>query len=122
MVSNQGRACRFDLSSVRTQGRVSSGVRGIRLEDATLAGMILTNDINTSVLTLSKHGMGKRTRLGLGEKIPTIRHGELQYDENGDPKNEMDGYRITKRGGKGVITMNLNDGDLISRVHQIPDL
>ena len=34
----------------------------------------------------------------------------------------MDGYRITKRGGKGVITMNLNDGDVISRVHQVPDL
>ena len=122
MVSNHGRACRFDLSSVRTQGRVSSGVRGIRLEDATLAGMILTNDIDTSVLTLSKQGMGKRTRLGKGEKIPTIRDGEQQYDEEGVAKTEMDGYRVTKRGGKGVITMNLNDGDVISRVHQVPDL
>ena len=123
MVSNLGRACRFDLSSVRTQGRVSSGVRGIRLgDDAVLAGMILTNDIDTSVLTLSKQGMGKRTRLGKGEKILTIRNDEQQYDENGDPKTEMDGYRVTKRGGKGVITMNLNDGDVISRVHQVPDL
>ena len=122
MVSNHGRACRFDLSSVRTQGRVSSGVRGIRLEDAKLAGMILTNDIDTSVLTLSKQGMGKRTRLGKGEKIPTIRDGEQQYDEDGVAKTEMDGYRVTKRGGKGVITMNLNDGDVISRVHQVPDL
>ena len=123
MVSNLGRACRFDLSSVRTQGRVSSGVRGIRLEgEATLAGMILTNDIDTSVLTLSKQGMGKRTRLGKGEKILTIRNDEQQFDENGDPKTEMDGYRVTKRGGKGVITMNLNDGDVISRVHQVPDL
>ena len=123
MVSNLGRACRFDLSSVRTQGRVSSGVRGIRLgDDSVLAGMILTNDIDTSVLTLSKQGMGKRTRLGKGEKILTIRNGEQQFDENGDPKTEMDGYRVTKRGGKGVITMNLNDGDVISRVHQVPDL
>ena len=123
MVSNLGRACRFDLSSVRTQGRVSSGVRGIRLgDDSVLAGMILTNDIDTSVLTLSKQGMGKRTRLGKGEKIMTIRNGEQQFDENGDPKTEMDGYRVTKRGGKGVITMNLNDGDVISRVHQVPDL
>ncbi|MDC0556716.1 DNA gyrase subunit A [Candidatus Poseidoniaceae archaeon] len=123
MVSNLGRACRFNLSSVRTQGRVSSGVRGIRLEgEATLAGMILTNDIDTSVLTLSKQGMGKRTRLGKGEKILTIRNDEQQFDENGDPKTEMDGYRVTKRGGKGVITMNLNDGDVISRVHQVPDL
>ena len=124
MVSNLGRACRFDLSSVRTQGRVSSGVRGIRLddEDSALAGMILTNDIDTSVLTLSKQGMGKRTRLGKGKKIPTIRDGEQQYDEDGEPKTEMDGYRVTKRGGKGVITMNLNDGDVISRVHQVPDL
>ena len=123
MVSNLGRACRFDLSSVRTQGRVSSGVRGIRLgDDSVLAGMILTNDIDTSVLTLSKQGMGKRTRLGKGEKIMTIRNGEQQFDDNGDPKTEMDGYRVTKRGGKGVITMNLNDGDVISRVHQVPDL
>ncbi|MGY8702099.1 MAG: DNA gyrase C-terminal beta-propeller domain-containing protein, partial [Candidatus Poseidoniales archaeon] len=124
MVSNLGRACRFDLSSVRTQGRVSSGVRGIRLDDkdAALAGMILTNDIDTSVLTLSKQGMGKRTRLGKGEKVPTIRDGEQQYYDDGEAKSEMDGYRVTKRGGKGVITMNLNDGDVISRVHQIPDL
>ena len=123
MVSNLGRACRFDLSSVRTQGRVSSGVRGIRLDSgASLAGMILTNDIDTSVLTLSKQGMGKRTRLGKGEKILSIRDGEQQYDEEGNPKTEMDGYRVTKRGGKGVITMNLNDGDVISRVHQVPDL
>ena len=123
MVSNLGRACRFELASVRTQGRVSSGVRGIRVSgDAKLAGMILTNDIDTSVLTLSKQGMGKRTRLGKGEKIMTIRDGQQVYDEDGNPKTEMDGYRITKRGGKGVITMNLNDGDVISRVHQIPNL
>jgi len=123
MVSNLGRACRFKLSDVRTQGRVSSGVRGIRLAaNASLAGMIMTNDVDTSVLTLSKQGMGKRTRIGLGEKIPTIREGEQQYDEDGIAKTEMDGYRVTKRGGKGVITMNLNEGDTISRVHQIPDL
>ena len=122
MVSNHGRACRFVLSAVRTQGRVSSGVRGIRLGDASLAGMILTNDIDTSVLTLSKQGMGKRTRLGKGEKILTIRDGEQQFDDNGDAKTEMDGYRVTNRGGKGVITMNLNEGDVISRVHQVPDL
>ena len=52
----------------------------------------------------------------------SIRDGEQQYDEDGNPKMEMDGYRVTKRGGKGVITMNLNDGDVISRVHQVPDL
>ena len=65
---------------------------------------------------------GKRTRLGKGEKILTIRNEEQVFDEEGNPKTEMDGYRITKRGGKGVITMNLNDGDVISRVHQVPDL
>ena len=52
----------------------------------------------------------------------TLRDGQQIYDEDGNPKTEMDGYRITKRGGKGVITMNLNDGDVISRVHQIPNL
>ena len=42
LVSNNGRACRFDLGSVRSQGRVSSGVRGIRLDDdCILSGMIM---------------------------------------------------------------------------------
>jgi DNA gyrase subunit A len=124
MVSSNGLACRFSLNIVRTQGRVSSGVRGLKLkEGSSLVGMILTNDVDTSVLTLSKQGMAKRTRIGSGKSIPMIRNGEPVLDAEGKPKNQTDGYRLAKnRGGFGVRTMNLNEGDLISRVHQIPDI
>ena len=120
MVSTNGRACRFDLASVRSQGRVSSGVRGIKLdESAKLAGMIMANDFsNTHVLTLTKQGMGKRTLLGSGNMLDA----EGNEVEPGTEGGERDGYRIVKRGGKGVNTMRLNDGDEISRVHQVPDL
>ncbi|MBJ60307.1 MAG: DNA gyrase subunit A [Euryarchaeota archaeon] len=124
LVSNNGLATRFSLSAVRAQGRVSSGVRGLKLKgDSTLVGMIITNDENTSVLTLSEQGMGKRTRIGTGDSIPLMKEGDPVLDSEGKQKMETDGYRLAKnRGGSGVKTMNLNDGDSIARVHQIPDL
>ena len=120
MVSTNGRACRFSLASVRSQGRVSSGVRGIKLDDsAKLAGMIMASDFsNTHVLTLTCQGMGKRTLLGSGAMLDN----EGNEVESGTEGGERDGYRIVKRGGKGVNTMRLNEGDAISRVHQVPDL
>ena len=124
MVSSNGLATRFMLNSVNSQGRVSSGVRGLKLkEGANLVGMIITNDENTSVLTLSEQGMGKRTRIGSGDSIPLMKDGEPILDSEGKQKMGTDGYRLAKnRGGSGVKTMNLNEGDAISRVHQIPDL
>ncbi len=124
MVSSNGLATRFSLSGVRAQGRVSSGVRGLKLKgDSSLVGMIITNDENTSVLTLSEQGMGKRTRIGTGDSIPLMKEGEPVLDSEGKQKMETDGYRLAKnRGGSGVKTMNLNEGDSIARVHQIPDL
>ncbi|MBS72294.1 MAG: hypothetical protein CMO20_05015, partial [Thermoplasmata archaeon] len=124
MVSNNGLACRFSLNTVRSQGRVSSGVRGLKLKDqACLVGMILTNDENTNVLTLSKQGMGKRTKIGTGKSMPSMKDGEPVLDPEGNQRMETDGYRLSKnRGGYGVKTMNLNEGDSISRVHQVPDL
>ena len=124
MVSSNGLATRFSLNVVRAQGRVSSGVRGLKLKgDSSLVGMIITNDENTSVLTLSEQGMGKRTRIGTGDSIPLMKEGEPILDSDGKQKMGTDGYRLAKnRGGSGVKTMNLNDGDRISRVHQIPDL
>ena len=124
MVSSNGLATRFSLSGVRAQGRVSSGVRGLKLKgDSSLVGMIITNDENTSVLTLTEQGMGKRTRIGSGDSIPLMKEGEPVLDSDGKQKMETDGYRLAKnRGGSGVKTMNLNEGDSIARVHQIPDL
>ena len=122
LVSSNGRACRFELNTIRSQGRASTGVKGIKLDSpALVAGMILSDneDFSTvNVLTLTKQGMGKRTILGSGKML----------DENGeevtdpDIAGKRDGYRRVRRGGKGVKTMNLNEGDEISRVHQIPDL
>ena len=124
MVSSNGLATRFMLRGIRPQGRVSSGVRGLKLKnEADLVGMIITNDENTSVLTLSKQGMCKRTRIGSGDSIPLMKEGQPILDSDGKQKMGTDGYRLAKnRGGSGVKTMNLNEGDSISRVHQIPDL
>lgn len=87
MANRNGRAIRFHESKVRTMGRVSTGVRGMRLDDDPadeIVGLItLAADSGETVLTLSEKGYGKRS--------------------------ELDGYRITNRGGKGVRTMNITD-------------
>ena len=85
-------------------------------------GMIVTDDFDTSVLTISKYGMAKRSRLGSGEMIPLMEDGGQMIDESGDQVFERDGYRKTNRGTKGVRTMSLRDGDEIVSVRQIPDL
>ena len=142
LVSAKGNACRFmpaevrkrvDPSTgeeqsthlVRVQGRVSQGVSGMKLsKDDRVIGMIVTDDFETSVLTVSKHGMAKRSRLGSGEMIPIIdvSSGDPMVDENGEPIIERDGYRRTNRGTKGVKTMALDSDDEIVAVRQIPDL
>jgi DNA gyrase subunit A len=141
LVSSQGNACRFmpaqeksrvDSNSgdivtthiVRVQGRVSQGVSGMKLRKGdSVIGMIVTNDFDTSVLTISKYGMAKRSRLGSGEMI-IVKDAEDNeiLDEEGDAITERDGYRRTNRGTKGVRTMSLRDDDCIVSVRQIPDL
>ena len=86
MANRNGRAIHFHESKVREMGRVSTGVRGMRLdeEDPTdeCIGMIcMAPDTTNSVMVLSENGFGKRT--------------------------ELDAYRVTNRGGKGVKTMNI---------------
>jgi len=141
LVSSQGNACRFmpaqeksrvDSNSgdivtthiVRVQGRVSQGVSGMKLRKGdSVIGMIVTNDFDTSVLTISKYGMAKRSRLGSGEMmIVKDAEGNEILDEEGDAITERDGYRRTNRGTKGVRTMSLRDDDCIVSVRQIPDL
>ena len=141
LVSSGGYACRFlpaevktrtdpttgevqTTHTVRVQGRVSQGVSGMKLgaEDSVI-GMIVTDDANTSVLTISKYGMAKRSRLGSGEMIPLLDEtGSQMIDDEGEPLTERDGYRKTNRGTKGVRTMALSDRDAIVGVRQIPDL
>ena len=141
LVSSQGNACRFmpaeeksrvDPSSgqtvtthiVRVQGRVSQGVSGMKLRKGDrVIGMIVTDDFDTSVLTISRYGMAKRSRLGSGEMVAVMDEGGTKaLDEDGDVIMERDGYRRTNRGTKGVRTMSLRDDDRIVSVRQIPDL
>ena len=86
-------------------------------------GMIVTDDFDTSVLTISKYGMAKRSRLGSGNMIQvTNEDGTHLVDDEGEAMLERDGYRKTNRGTKGVRTMALSDDDAIVGVQQIPDL
>ena len=92
IAARNGKAIRFNENTVRPIGRVGAGVRGIALDEGDEAiGMICIEDASAQdVLVLSEHGYGKRTNL--------------------------DEYRITNRGGKGVKTINVTDktGKLIS--------
>ena len=141
LVSSGGYACRFLPSEVKTrvdpnsgetqtthtvrvQGRVSQGVSGMKLgKTDSVIGMIVTDDFETSVLTISKFGMAKRSRLGSGNMIPALdENGADILDESGEVMIERDGYRKTNRGTKGVRTMGLSENDSIVSVRQIPDL
>jgi DNA gyrase subunit A len=81
-----GRAIRFPEASVRPMGRTASGVRGIRLaneETDFVIGMITVEHKEKDILVVSEKGYGKRS--------------------------DIDGYRITNRGGKGVKTINITE-------------
>jgi DNA gyrase subunit A len=92
MAVKSGRAIRFPENVVRPMGRTASGVRGIRLanEEDIVVGMITVENKEKDVLVVSEKGYGKRS--------------------------DIDGYRITNRGGKGVKTINVTDktGTLIA--------
>ena len=92
IAAREGRAIRFNESTVRPMGRVSSGVRAISIEDNNeVVGMIaIEPESKQDVLVLSENGYGKRT--------------------------DLEEYRITNRGGKGVKTINITEktGELIS--------
>ena len=92
IAARDGKAIRFNESTVRPIGRVGAGVRGISIEDGDeVVGMICVEpDSKQDVLVLSENGYGKRT--------------------------DLDEYRITNRGGKGVKTINVTEktGKLIS--------
>ncbi|HVW12674.1 MAG TPA: DNA gyrase subunit A [Mucilaginibacter sp.] len=85
MALKSGRAIRFNESTVRPMGRTATGVRGITLEDEKdeVVGMIAIDNPETTVLVVSEKGYGKRT--------------------------DIDDYRVTNRGGKGVKTLNITD-------------
>lgn len=89
-----GKAIRFPEHKVRPMGRTASGVRGITLNDEEdeVIGMICIEPEKANVLVVSENGYGKRS--------------------------DIEDYRITNRGGKGVKTINLTEktGELISLI------
>ena len=92
LATREGRAIRFNESTVRPMGRNASGVRGVTLTSKTdaVVGMICVEDIYSTILVVSEKGYGKRTYLN-------------------DPEDQEPVYRITNRGGKGVKTLNITD-------------
>ncbi|GAA4779451.1 DNA gyrase subunit A [Olivibacter ginsenosidimutans] len=92
MALRSGRAIRFNESTVRPMGRTATGVRGVTLAGAQdeVVGMISVNSKEVTVLVVSENGYGKRT--------------------------DLDDYRVTNRGGKGVKTLNVTEktGQLVA--------
>ena len=86
MADRNGRAVRFNENTVRAMGRVSTGVRGMRLDegDDEVVGMVVVNRPDTeTIMVVSENGYGKRS--------------------------QVEDYRVTNRGGKGVKTLNITE-------------
>lgn len=87
IANRNGRAIRFNENAVRPMGRTSTGVRAMTLDadgQDEVVGMICIQDPeNETIMVVSEQGFGKRS--------------------------EIEDYRITNRGGKGVKTMNITD-------------
>ncbi|RUA34182.1 MAG: DNA gyrase subunit A [Bacteroidetes bacterium] len=92
IAARSGRAIRFHESNVRPMGRTAAGVRGITLKDGKdiVVEMVAITRENANLLVVSEKGYGKRS--------------------------DIDDYRITKRGGKGVKTLNVTEktGELVA--------
>ncbi len=85
IAKTEGKAVRFHEADVRPMGRTAAGVRGVTLDSATdrVIGMVCISRPDVNLLVVSEKGYGKRSAL--------------------------DDYRVTKRGGKGVKTINLTE-------------
>jgi len=92
MALRSGRAIRFNESTVRPMGRTATGVRGVTLghDKDEVVGMIAVDSSDATILVVSEKGYGKRT--------------------------DIEDYRVTNRGGKGVKTINVTDktGELVA--------
>ena len=85
MAVSSGRAIRFPESKVRPMGRNATGVKGITCDESIeeVIGMVCVQQASTTLLVVSENGYGKRS--------------------------ELEDYRVTNRGGKGVRTLNITD-------------
>jgi DNA gyrase subunit A len=98
IAKSEGKAVHFDESDVRPMGRTAAGVRGVTLEGASdkVVGMVCITHEDANLLVVSEKGYGKRS--------------------------SIDDYRITRRGGKGVKTINITEktGKLVA-IKQVGD-
>lgn len=98
MAKRSGKAIRFHESAVRSMGRTAAGVRGVTLEKENdeVVGLVCVSDLETNLLVVSENGYGKRS--------------------------DLEDYRVTNRGGKGVKTINVTEktGDLVA-IKQVTD-
>jgi DNA gyrase subunit A len=98
IAKSEGKAVHFNESDVRPMGRTAAGVRGVTLDSPTdkVIGMVCITRDDANLLVVSEHGYGKRS--------------------------SMDDYRITKRGGKGIKTLNITEktGKLVA-IKQVGD-
>ncbi|MFL2973417.1 MAG: DNA gyrase subunit A [Candidatus Thalassarchaeaceae archaeon] len=130
MISSTGFASRFACSDIRASGRVSAGVWGIRTgsrgNGGYVVGMVATDDTETQILTITKNGMAKMSRLGTSEKKQDLDpDGQPKIDKKtGNIKMITDGYRRTRPGARGVYTMNVDitNGDKIVSTKHIPNV
>ncbi|HBG57914.1 MAG TPA: DNA gyrase subunit A, partial [Porphyromonadaceae bacterium] len=93
LANRNGRAIRFQEDDVRPMGRTATGVRGMTLdedgEDCVIGMICMEPNSENTIMVVSEQGYGKRSRLD---------------DEDGEAV-----YRITRRGGKGVKTLNVTE-------------
>ncbi|MBQ9222904.1 MAG: DNA gyrase subunit A [Prevotella sp.] len=87
MANRNGRAVRFHENAIRAMGRVATGVRGMRLdedgEDAVVGMIVVNRPDEETIMVVSENGYGKRS--------------------------QVEDYRVTNRGGKGVKTLNITE-------------
>lgn len=98
LASNNGKVCSFNEDEVRAMGRDAAGVRGMNLDDGSRVVGITTSLEGDRILVLSKQGQGKISYAkdtDVSQEDGSIRH--------------YDGYRLTSRGAKGVISLKVTD-------------
>ncbi len=89
LITKKGQAIRFNCNEVREMGRASYGITGIKLENDEVVSLEIVEDVKNTLLTITEKGYGKRSRI--------------------------EDYRLTRRAGKGVINLKINDktGDVV---------
>ena len=105
--SAHGKACRFRETDVRAMGRTARGVKGINLAEGDQVVAMSVLDPTADLMVITELGQGKRTAVGTG-------NAELDAEIKG-------GYRLTKRGGKGVTSVKLGDKDKVVAAIQLEE-